>query len=58
MQSLRALVHKFVKLESNHSTDESKIMSDVLQQMLLFEETEISFTAEKTKILQIERIQS
>ena len=58
LQTLKILAHKFVKLESKLSTEEEKIMCDVLEQMLVFEETDISFVAEKAKILQIDRIQS
>ena len=58
LQTLRALSTKFEKLDLKSSTPELVEKSDIIDLMVVFEESEIGFVHEKSKILQIERIKS
>jgi hypothetical protein len=48
----------FHSLESNQSTPEHTIKSDIIEIMGNFEELDVNFENEKAKILQLERIKA
>ncbi|TNV87999.1 hypothetical protein FGO68_gene14880 [Halteria grandinella] len=58
LQTLRALNHKFEKLDSKLSTEELPLKCDILENILACEEQELTFKTEKAKLLQIDRVKA